>query len=65
MLGFLLVDITLRGDRDSDVKSHVYLLFFTDSVIQQYGNNVNLLYLAVSRTKVIQTIPNSDHLQYD
>ena len=63
MLGFLLVDTTLRGDRDSDVKSHVYLLFFTNSVIQQYGNNVNLLYLAVSRTKVIQTIPNSDHLQ--
>ena len=42
MLGFLLVDTTLRGDRDSDVKSHVYRLFFTNSVIQQYGEDVNL-----------------------
>ena len=42
MLGFLFVETTLRGDRDSDVKSHVYRLFFTNSVIQQYGNNVNL-----------------------
>ena len=42
MLGFLLVDTTLRGDRDSDVKSHVYRLFFTNSVIQQYRDDINL-----------------------